>query len=98
MKKWVKITVILFVILGSIAYFTKPSYQKCSITISEELNAKGHHAGIFLVKDKETNQYRQMVVNVTIKDRLFYRDIYYMVNGENQKIAVAAFGKVFLVN
>ena len=97
MKKVFTVFWIALIILMVVAFFTKPSYDYCLLRISHELNIRGFQAGLVVHRDS-TQKVSSVTSPVTIKDRVFYRDIYFPINGKQWKIAVAAFNKLYLVN
>jgi hypothetical protein len=97
MKKVLNVKLLVLFILAVIAYFTKPSDEQCRTKITQELNKRGYKVAIYFQRDKN-NQIKGLVNDISIKDRLIYKDVYYYFEGENKKIGLGAFGKVFLVN
>jgi hypothetical protein len=99
MKKIINIIWIILLIILTVAFFTKPSYQESMLKISHELNSRGYQAGLYYNYDKIGHHTSENLNStVVIKDRLFYRDIYFPINGKVRKVAIAAFTKLFLVN
>ncbi|HVZ57573.1 MAG TPA: hypothetical protein VG870_12990 [Chitinophagaceae bacterium] len=97
MKRALNISFIILFFLGVIAYLSKPSDTKCRTRITEELTKRGYLVSIYIQRDNN-NQIKGLVDDLTIKDRLVYKDIYYYFQGEEKKIAVAAIGRIFLIN
>jgi hypothetical protein len=98
-RKFFTIVWIAILITLIVAIFTKPSYDETFFKVSNVLNARGYRAGLFFNYDKYGHRSSpDLKSTVVIKDRLFYRDVYFPVNGETKKVAVAAFTKLFLVN
>ncbi|MES1217641.1 MAG: hypothetical protein ABUT20_19185 [Bacteroidota bacterium] len=99
MKKTLMISWILILIILTVAVFTKPSYDDTFFRISKELNSRGYQAGLFYNYDKVGHTTsKNPSSTIVIKDRLFYRDIYFPINGKVQRIAIAAFTRLFLIN
>jgi len=99
MKKALNITWIILLIVLVVAIFTKPSYQETFFKISYELNTRGYQSGLYFKYDELGHRTSDKVNStVVIKDRLFYRDVYFPINGKVQRIAIAAFSRLFLIN
>jgi hypothetical protein len=97
MKKLINTVLVVLLIVFVIAYFTKPSASTCTSKVTQELEKRGYKVAIHILRDK--NDHVTGVSNdLTIKDRMLYRDIYYPYEGDERKIAIGAFGKIFLVN
>ena len=99
MKRAINITWIILLIVLVAAIFTKPSYEETFFKISHELNSRGYQSGIYFKYDKVGRRTSNTLYStVVIKDRVFYRDIYFPINGKVQRIAIAAFTKLFLID
>ena len=99
MKKIINISWITLLIILVIAIFTKPSYDETVFKISHELNSRGYQAGIYYKYDKVGHRVSNTPNSIiVIKDRLFYRDIYFPINGKVRRIAIAAFTRLFLID
>jgi len=99
MKRAITITWITLLIVLIVAIFTKPSYEQTFFKISHELNSRGYQSGLYYKYDKMGHHTSDKPFStVVIKDRLFYRDIYFPINGKVQRIAIAAFTRLFLID
>lgn len=99
MRKAFMIVWIIVLVIAAIAVFTKPSYQQTFYKISHELNSRGYLAGAYYKYDSINHHTdARAQTPVVIKDRLFYRDIFFPINGKVQRIAIAAFGRLFLID
>ena len=99
MKKIFTILWFVLLVILTVAVFTKPSYDQTFFKISHELNSRGYQAGLFFNYDKLGHRSSPNPNStIVIKDRLFYRDVYFPINGKVQRIAVAAFTRLFLID
>ena len=96
MKKFLYWVVIAFLFTLMIAYFTKQDYMTAVSKISEELNKAGFYAGSYLTHD--TSKPQEVKTAVVAKDRIFYWDLYFPVEGKMKKVGRAAFNKIFIVD
>lgn len=99
MRKVINTVWIILLGILTVAFFTKPSYNDTFFRISHELNSRGYQAGLYYNYDK-INHHTSDKLNSTIeiRDRLFYRDVYFPINGKVRKVAIAAFTRLFLIN
>lgn len=95
MKKFGQILLILVLIILIIAYFTKPGQEECMSRMSHDLTEQGYNVGLYISHSKGDSG--TVHTPLTIKDRIFYRDVFYHFEGQNKKIAVAAFSHFFKI-
>lgn len=99
MKKALLVIWVVLLVAATVAIFTKPSYNESFLKISYELNSRGYLAGVYYKYDSINHHASSnLQTPVIIKDRLFYRDIYFPINGKTRRIAIAAFTKIFLID
>lgn len=99
MRKVLTITWVVLLVILTVAVFTKPSYEQTYFKISHELNSRGYQAGLYFNYDKVGHRSSSNPNStIVIKDRLFYRDVYFPIKGKVQRVAIAAFTKLFLVD
>src|SRR6476660_7501504 len=98
MKKTFLIFWAVVLIVATVAIFTKPSYKESFSKISYELNSRGYMAGAYYKYDSVNHHSPDLKTPVVIKDRLFYRDIYFPINGKTRRVAIAAFTRIFLID
>jgi len=95
MKRFLSALLIIVPIVLLIAIVTKPGYDKSYNTVKEALEATNHKVALFLSHKKDTKG--QVFSSITVKDRIFYREIYFAEFGKTRKVAIAAFTKIFLL-
>jgi hypothetical protein len=95
MKSFLKILIIIVTIAAAIAILTKPTSKDCYDTVKEALESANHQVAIYVSHDKESEG--KPVSSITIKDRIFYKDIYFFELGATKKVARGAFTKIFLI-
>ena len=99
MKRALNITWIILLIVLTVAIFTKPSHQETFFKITRELNSRGYQSGLYFKYDRLGHRSSDTANStVVIKDRLFYRDVYFPIKGKVQRIAIAAFSRLFLID
>lgn len=96
MKKFLYWVTIAFLFTLMIAFFTKPDYDTAVTKITKELNNAGFYAGSYLSRD--TTKPIQVKTAVVAKDRIFYWDLYFPVEGKMRKVGIGAFSKIFIVD
>jgi hypothetical protein len=95
MKSFSKILIIIVTIAAIIAILTKPTSKDCYDKVKEALESANHQVAIYISHEKGSEG--TPVSSITIKDRIFYKDIYFFELGANKKVARGAFTKVFLI-
>jgi hypothetical protein len=95
MNSFLKILIIVVTIAAVIAILTKPTSKDCYDKVKEALETANHQVAIYISHDKESEG--KPVSSITIKDRIFYKDIYFFELGSTKKVARGAFTKVFLI-
>ncbi|MCW3117713.1 MAG: hypothetical protein JWM28_1795, partial [Chitinophagaceae bacterium] len=95
MKKFINITWIILLIVLTVAVFTKPGYDECISRMNTDLTAEGYFAGWYISHDKKDSG--TVHTPLTIKDRIFYREIFFHFDGEDKKIAIAAFSHFYKI-
>ena len=99
MKRAINITWIILLIVLAVAIFTKPSHEETFFKISKELNSRGYQSGLYYKYDNVGHHTSNTPYStVVIKDRLFYRDIYFPIKGKVQRIGIAAFSRLYLID
>ncbi|MBS1608651.1 MAG: hypothetical protein JSS70_07815 [Bacteroidetes bacterium] len=96
MNSFFKPLIIVVTIVAVIAILTKPNSQTCYDKVNEALEKANHHIALYISHEKGNEG--KMLSSITIKDRIFYKDIYFFELGVNKKVARGAFTKIFLID
>ena len=99
MQRFLYILMTLILIAALVAIFTKPSYDESYNKVKTALEAAHHKVGLFLSHEKDSKDTASKVYSaLSVRDRIFYREIYYFEFGKNKKVAIAAFRKIYLLD
>ncbi|MGC4036304.1 MAG: hypothetical protein QM764_10095 [Chitinophagaceae bacterium] len=93
--KFLKVLIIVVTVIAIIAILTKPSSQKCYTEVETALKATQHQISLYIEHDKDGN--KKPMSSITVKDKFFYKEVYFFELGKNTKVAYGAFMKVFLI-
>ena len=96
MQRFLYILMTIILIILIVAIITKPSKDESYDKVKAALEAANHKVALFVSHSKQDSG--KVFSSIAIRDRIFYREIYFLELGKNRKVAIAAFTKIFLLN